>query len=109
MRKANPGWTKLAQKHNLKIHVGSIYPMSHFDFTEKSLVLKTLFTQEMLSRGFLATNSYYACYAHKQEHIESYLQSVDEVFDLISMALQDGNPEKYLKGPVCQAGFKRLS
>ena len=103
------GWTKLAQKHNLKIDVGSIYPMSHFDFTEKSLVLKTLFTQEMLSRGFLATNSYYACYAHKQEHIESYLQSVDEVFDLISMALQDGNPEKYLKGPVCQAGFKRLS
>ena len=103
------GWTQLAQKHNLKIHVGSIYPMSHFDFTEKSLVLKTLFTQEMLSRGFLATNSYYACYAHKQEHIESYLRSVDEVFALISTALQDGNPEKYLKGPVCQAGFKRLS
>jgi len=103
------GWSELADKHNLRIHVGSMYPMSHFDFEDNKLLLKTLFTQEMLYRGFLATNSYYACYAHKKEHIEAYLEAVDEVFELISKAIKEGNPEKYLKGPVCQSGFKRLS
>ncbi|MGE0078211.1 MAG: aminotransferase class III-fold pyridoxal phosphate-dependent enzyme [Bacteroidales bacterium] len=108
-KKIQKGWLELAEKHNFRIHVGSMYPMSHFDFEDNKLVLKTLFTQEMLSRGFLATNSFYACYAHKKEHIEAYLVVVDEVFELISKAIKEGNPEKYLKGPVCQSGFKRLS
>ena len=103
------GWKSLADKYKLNITVGSIYPLSHFNFLESPLILKTLFTQEMLTLGFLATNSYYACYAHKQEHLEQYLDAVDIVFNFISRALQEGNPEKHLKGPVCQTGFKRLS
>jgi glutamate-1-semialdehyde 2,1-aminomutase len=104
------GWSKLAKKNGLKIHVGSIYPLSHFDFEDKpALVLKTLFTQEMLSKGFLAVNSYYSSYAHKHEHIELYLSAVDSTFAFLSKALKEGNPEKYLKGPVCQSGFKRLT
>jgi Glutamate-1-semialdehyde aminotransferase len=103
------GWRTLSSKHDISIHIGSIYPMSHFDFKENPLVLKTLFTQEMLAEGFLATNSYYACYAHKQEHIDAYLKAVDKVFAIIAQGLKENNPEKYLKGPVCQTGFKRLS
>ena len=83
--------------------------MSHFDFETEQMVLKTLFTQEMLKKGLLATNSYYSCYAHKEEHIKMYLKAVDEVFGSISSVLKDGHPEKYLEGPVCQSGFKRLS
>lgn len=106
-KKIQRGWTELAIKNDISIHVGSLYPLSHFDFNENSLINKTLFTQEMLFRGFLATNSYYACFAHKTEHIESYLSAVDEVFHFISKVKT--NPEKYLKGPICQSGFKRLS
>jgi len=101
------GWSDLALKHNLDIHVGSMYPLSHFDFVENALVNKTLFTQEMLEAGFLATNSYYACYAHKPEHLEKYLAAVDKVFQFISKVREQ--PLKYLKGPICQSGFKRLS
>ncbi|WP_321001860.1 aminotransferase class III-fold pyridoxal phosphate-dependent enzyme [Butyricimonas paravirosa] len=101
------GWKNLAIKHNLDIHVGSLYPLSHFDFKDNSLVYKTLFTQEMLKRGFLATNSYYACYAHKDEHIVVYLKACDEVFAFLA-SIKDA-PERYLEGPVCQSGFKRLS
>jgi glutamate-1-semialdehyde aminotransferase len=108
-RKVQEGWSQLAEKHALNIHVGSIYPLSHFDFKEKPLVLKTLFTQEMLALGFLATNAYYSCFAHKQEHINKYLIAVDKVFEKISKAVKEGNPEKYLKGPVCFSGFKRLN
>lgn len=103
------GWSDLAAKHKLNIHVGSMYPMGHFSFEENPLVLKTLFTQEMLKRGFLATTAYYAAYAHKQEHLDSYLQATDEVFGFIAKAIKEGNPEKHLNGPVCQSGFKRLS
>lgn len=103
------GWSRLAAKHQLDIHVGSMYPMSHFDFKEKPSILKTLFTQEMLKRGFLATNAFYSSYAHKQEHLDAYLNAVDEVFGLISKALSEGNPEGLLNGPVCHTGFKRLA
>lgn len=108
-KKIQEGWTKLAAKHGLDIHVGSIYPLSHFDFKESPLVLKSLFTQEMMAKGFLATNSYYSCFAHKQEHIDKYLLVVDQTFEFISKALKEENPEKYLKGPVCHSGFKRLN
>lgn len=60
-KKVQAGWKKLAGKHSLKIAVTGIYPMSHLEFEyENSLALKTLFTQEMLKRGFLATNAFYA-------------------------------------------------
>ena len=103
------GWKTLADKYTINIKVGGIYPLSHFDFIESPLVLKTLFTQEMLTRGFLATNSYYSCYAHKKDHLDKYLDAVDDVFSFISRIMQEGNPEKHLNGPVCQSGFKRLS
>lgn len=103
------GWKVLAARHNLNIHVGSIYPLSHFDFENSPLILKTLFTQEMLNKGFLATNSYYASYAHKQENIDDYLNAVDQVFTNISQILTVADPLDYLKGPICQTGFKRLS
>lgn len=107
--KVQEGWVNVAQKHDLKIHVGGIYPLSHFDFKDFPLVLKTLFTQEMLSKGFLASTSVYTSYAHKQKHIEEYLRAVDDTFGFIKTAVKEGNPDKYLKGPICQSGFKRIS
>jgi glutamate-1-semialdehyde 2,1-aminomutase len=103
------GWKNLAKKHNIKIHVGSMYPLSHFEFADKPLILKSLFTQEMLAKNFLATTSYYACYAHKKEHLEAYLSAVDHTFEFIARVLLEGEPEKYLKGPVCHTGFKRIA
>lgn len=107
--KIQKGWKRLAKKYNLNITISGIYPLGHFSFEyEKPLVLKTLFTQLMLEKGFLATDAFYASYAHKEKHIDKYLQAVDEVFSFISKAIKEGNPERHLKGPVCYAGFKRL-
>ncbi len=104
------GWKSLSEKNNLDIHVSGIYPLGHFSFNyDKPLVFKTLFTQEMLKKGFLATTAYYASYAHRKTHIEQYLEATDKVFSFIYKALKSGNPEKFLKGPVCHAGFRRLT
>ncbi len=109
-KKIQEGWRLLAAKHGIAVEVSGIYPLSHFLFKYKnSTILKTLFTQLMLERKFLATTAFYSSFAHKDSHINEYLKAVDEVFAFIKKAITKGNPEKYLKGPVCHSGFKRLT
>lgn len=109
-REIQDGWSRLAQKHNLDITVSGIEPLGHFSFNyENAMVLKTLFTQLMLEKGFLATTEFYASYAHNEEHIRKYLCAADAVFGFISKAIEEGDCEKYLKGAVCHAGFRRLT
>lgn len=104
------GWETLARKNEIEIVTGGIYPLGHFLFKgEKALVLKTLFTQLMLERGFLATTAFYASYSHKEDDVVDYLKAVDESFYLIRKAIESGRPENMLKGPVCHSGFKRLT
>ena len=103
------GWKKYAQKYGINIKVTGIPPLSHITFVDDPLVLKTLFTQEMLRRGILAKDSYYASYAHKQEHIDYYFEAVDEVFSIMADAIKRGNAKELLLGPVCMTGFQRLA
>jgi len=104
------GWKTLGRGHRLPIHVGGIPPLSHFTFeSEKALILQALFVQMMLERGFLASTSFYAMYAHHTEHVQQYLEAVDEVFDQLSAARQDRKLENRLKGQAAVAGFNRLT
>jgi glutamate-1-semialdehyde 2,1-aminomutase len=104
------GWKRSADKHGISIEVSGIYPLGHFSFKYKNaMILKTLFTQLMLEKGFLATTAFYASYAHKQEHVDKYIAAADKVFSFMSGAIEKGCPEKHLKGPVCQTGFGRLT
>jgi glutamate-1-semialdehyde 2,1-aminomutase len=104
------GWKSLADRHSTPITVSGIYPLSHFQFQNaEPLVLKTLFTQLMLEKGFLASTIFYPSYAHRERHISSYLNAADEAFAFIAQAVRGGNPQQYLHGPVCHSGFKRLN
>jgi len=104
------GWLRLAQKNGLKIHIGGIPPISHFQFEyDNALALKALFVQLMLEKGFLASTLFYSMYAHKPHQVESYLHAVDEVFGVISKANEIGDIERQLKGKPATAGFKRLT
>lgn len=109
-KKVQEGWCHIAQKNDLKITVGGIYPFSYFIFNyENHLLLKTLYTQFMLEEGFLATNACYICFAHKNEHVEKYLASADKVFFRIARIIKEGNPRDHLKSHECHSGFKRLT
>jgi hypothetical protein len=63
----------------------------------------------MLEKGFLASNRFYATYAHKDIHVEKYLHAVGETFSFIKVAAQRKEVEKHLKGPVAKPGFYRLA
>lgn len=109
-KKIQEGWTALAKKHNIAISVSGIYPLSHFDFSYPNrLEMKTLFTQLMLEKGFLASTVLYASYAHKHKHLDAYLAAVDDVFRIIAISIQNGNTASLLKGDVCHQLFKRLN
>lgn len=101
---------KLADKYGLNINITGISPLSHFSFNYPNhLELKTLFTQLMLERGFLASTGIYTSFAHKEKHVSLYLNTVDEVFEIISLALNEGKVSSMLKGPICHSGFRRLT
>ena len=70
--------------------------------------MKALFVQLMLEKGFLASNLFYAMYAHQDEHVEQYLDAADEAFQEISESLHEGTLERKLKGQPSSSGFKRL-
>jgi glutamate-1-semialdehyde 2,1-aminomutase len=104
------GWRDIARKHGLEIEVSGTPPIPAFKFTHKdSRALHTLFTQEMLKRGYLASKSVYVSYAHKEKDIKEYLGSIEEVFTLIKKAIDNKKIYKLLKGPIAHQGFKRLT
>ena len=54
------GWRKQAKEHDLKVEImDAVPPLTTFvfDYEKDSQALHTLFTQEMLERGFLASKS----------------------------------------------------
>ena len=104
------GWKEAADHAGLKVDVTGIPPLSHFSFEyENELAISTLFTQEMLKKGFLAWNQFKSSYAHKNMHVDKYLDEVKDVFVEIATAIDKDEVEKLLEGPVAQRGFHRLT
>lgn len=104
-------WKKYAQKYALPILVDDAFPaLAHFAFDhEKANILKTLFIQEMLEEGFLASLLFYPTLAHHQEVLNKYENALDAVFGKLSSMLKYTDMEKFLKGLPAHQGFKRLS
>ena len=108
---ANEGLERLARKHGLKVNIGGTATMGFFsfDYGTESNAVKTLFTQEMLKRGILAASRFYPSYTHTEKHVEQYLRVMDEVFALMSVAIEKGTVHSLLQGPVAHGGFQRLN
>jgi glutamate-1-semialdehyde 2,1-aminomutase len=104
------GWIAAAKKHGLTIETEG--PMCLVSLAFKypnAQEVKTLFTQEMLRRGFLAGLSVYVSYAHKELHVKKYMKAIDEVFAILAQAIAEGNVKELLEGPVAHSGFARLT
>ena len=66
-------WKNLAKKYGIPISVGGLPAISTFSFqSTNALKYKTLITQEMLKKGFLAGTAFYACVEHSEEILEMY-------------------------------------
>lgn len=106
----NEGWRNLAQKHGLNIDINGIPPLTHIVFkADDPLAVQTLYTQEMLEKGYLLGSAVYTTYAYSQEIIDRFIADSDSVFGLIKEAIERGDVRKRLKGDVIHSGFKRLT
>jgi glutamate-1-semialdehyde 2,1-aminomutase len=103
-------WKKLAKKYDLSITTGGIPALTHFTFnSSKTLAYKTLITQQMLEKGFLAGNSVYVCIEHSPDLVSNFFEALDPIFGLIQECEEGRDIKSLLKGPECHDSFKRLN
>ena len=104
------GWQKLADDCGLKIDHWGLPALTGFSFQgENALAYKTLITQEMLAKGYLAGNSVYVCTEHTKEVVDQYLEMLVPIFRKIKRCEDGLDVMSLLNGPICHAGFKRLN
>jgi glutamate-1-semialdehyde 2,1-aminomutase len=104
-------WTALASRHSLPLEVSGLPAMIGFRLPVPNMLkYKTLITQEMLKKGFLAGTGVYACTEHSPDIVDRYFGFLDPIFGLIKRC-EEGQEDidALLEGPVCHSGFQRLN
>lgn len=103
-------WQELADRHQLAIEHWGIPALTGYSFqSSQNLAYKTLITQEMLAKGYLAGNSVYVSTEHTPQVLDAYFEALDPIFSLIKECEEGREVMSLLKGPVCHGGFKRLN
>lgn len=103
-------WQALGQRYGLPIRVFGLPALIKFTFASpNALAYKTLITQEMLDKGYLAGNAVFVCTEHTPEIIDGYFEAVEPIFGLIRECEEGRDVNSLLKGPICHAEFRRLN
>ena len=104
-------WKFLAKKNNINIQLNGIPALSTFSIVSNDwLKYKTFITQEMLKKGYLATNAIFVSVKHNRKILKNYFEILDQLFYQIS-EFETGKKsvDEKLKGVICHSGFKRLN
>ncbi len=103
-------WSNLGDKYELDLNITGLPALCNFNFLSKNnLNYKTLITQEMLKKGFLASSSVYTSIAHSKSILENYFYELEQVFKLIQKCEDGLDVKKVLKYPSIISGFQRLN
>lgn len=109
-RKVRNAWTRTSEKFSLPIQTFGIDAMPSFSFDgDNDRLIKTLFTQLMLEKSFLATTSFNASTSHTEDDLLSYTLACEEAFESIANALDTNSVSSLLRGQAAQAHFYRLN
>ena len=79
-----------------------------FDHPEAA-ALTTLMTAEILKRGYLTAAGFNATLINERGHASAYLNAPDELLAELADAIQKGDVESRIGGPVKHSGFARLT
>jgi glutamate-1-semialdehyde 2,1-aminomutase len=103
-------WKQLAAKHGFEITTAGLAALTSFAVPgANALAYKTLITQEMLKRGYLASTAVYSCTAHTPESVDAYFAELDPIFGTIAECESGRDVHALLDGPICHSGFARLN
>jgi glutamate-1-semialdehyde 2,1-aminomutase len=99
----------LAAKENIPVKVKGFPALTTFSFDHpEGEILRTIFTQQMLYRGFLAGTSFYPTLAHNEKTIDLYKDAVAETFEILGEVIKEKTFSKWLQGEKALSGFSRL-
>ena len=104
-------WIEHANANNIDIRVSNFLPLVTFSlqYDEQNNNILTLFIQEMLRRGFIATSSVYVTYAHTDSILDMYETAIDEVFSILGDAIKNNKILEHLESNIRSDMFKRLT
>ena len=103
-------WIFLSKKHQIPIEVFGLDALCGFKIIgDNKSYFKTFITQEMLKRGFLASNMVYVCIDHNKKIIKKYFSELDEIFAKIKKNFSNDKILKLLNSKVATKKFKRLN
>ncbi len=104
------GWKKMGQKTGFKIHVSGLPPHTHLGFdTDSNMEIHTLYTQEMLKKGFMFSPAMRCNLAYTSTIIDQFLKASEDCFDIVSEAVKLNNVRSLMMTEPASTGFKRLT
>ena len=99
-------WSELTDKYGVDAQISGLPTLANISFqSTNAQEMNTIFTIEMLKRGFLGFRQFKPSWAHKDDDVTLYATAVEEVISLLSKV----NPVEYLSSPVAHSGFHRLT
>ena len=108
------GYNEIARSAGLEQHTDchGLAPRTVMSFRDadgaESLVLKSLFQQEVLRRGVLSAGYHNVMLAHSDQDVEHLLDAYGAAVAVMAEALADGELEGRLDGPPVQPVFRSL-
>ena len=106
----NHNWINLSKKYDLEIEINGIEAITYFTFKHKNhLIYKTYITQEMMKKGYLASNLIYLNKFHNKSIIDKYIKDLDPIFKKIKFFQKNNITNNILEKKVCHDTFKRLN
>lgn len=107
------GFNRLLEAHGLKGRLRCLGPGPHTavqfkdEKGEDSLLMRTLFQQEVLARGILFLVGHNTCAALSEVDVEQTLAAYDEALAAVKRAMDSGAPQKALRGRQVQPVFRK--
>ena len=103
-------WSEIFNFYNLDVSIRGISGLSNFIFNGKNHQnYKTLITQEMLKKNFLASNAVYPSINHSNSILDRYFDNLEKVVKIIRICENGYDIKTYLKTDVSESDFKRYN
>ncbi|HME41962.1 MAG TPA: aminotransferase class III-fold pyridoxal phosphate-dependent enzyme [Syntrophorhabdales bacterium] len=92
----------MIRRHGLEKYVSVIaHPqnmaLSFKEASDDEQILKSLFQQEVISRGILFNGNHATTFSHTVSEFEKTIRAYDEALSVLAAALESSSPERFLK------------
>ena len=104
-------WSRVFELNGIPISINGLDGLLNYSIDDDdTLESHTFITQEMLKKGYLATNAFYACVEHKEREVEEYFRILGDVVSRLADIRKKGECVRmHLEFEPRQRGFKRLN